>query len=246
MSFLEKNINTIINGNCYELIKSIPDKSIDLIVTDPPYDLETSEKITDNEIGRTFKNCNEQLKEINEGIDLKILDEFIRVMKKPNIYIWCNKKQIIEYLNYFVTKHECSFEILTWCKTNPIPLCGGNYLIDKEFCLYFRKNVKLNTKYKTASTYWITKKETDKKEFLHPSIKPLKIIKTLIENSSNENDIVFDPFSGSGTTCMAAKETNRNYIGIEIKEKWHKISVDRLNGISANGQMSIFTDFNNI
>lgn len=236
-------INKIHLGNSYERIKQIPDKSIDLIITDPPYDLDT-EGSKKNEISKSFKNANEQLKDISEGIDLKILDDFMRVMKKPNIYIWCNKKQIPDYLNYFVIKHNCNFEIMTWCKTNPTPLCGGNYLIDKEFCLYFRKGVKLNTRFETAFTYWITSKnKNDKDVFKHPSIKPLEIIKKLIGNSSNKDDVVLDCFSGSGTTCIAAKEMDRNYIGIELSEKWHKISVDRLNGITANGQTSIFTDF---
>lgn len=84
----------------------------------------------------------------------------------------------------------------------------------------------------------------DKKKYNHPTIKPLNIIKTLIENSSLENQIVFDPFSGSGTTCVAAKELQRRYIGIEVDFEFYKISINRLNGIDAHGQSTIFTDFN--
>ena len=58
--------------------------------------------------------------------------------------------------------------------------------------------------------------------------------------------VVLDTFVGSGTTCVAAKKLNRKYIGIELNPKYHKIAVDRLNGINANGQTSIFTDFDNI
>lgn len=163
-------------------------------------------------------------------------------MKKPNIYIWCNKKQILEYLKFFVEKHKCSFEIMTWCKTNPTPLCGGNYLIDKEFCLYFRKNVKLNTKYETAFTYWIeAKNKMDKDKFEHPTIKPVHILNNLILNSSNENDIILDTFAGSGSTLVSAKNLNRRYIGIELNSKWHKVAVDRLNNVQANGQQTLFT-----
>ena len=242
----EEIINTIQLGDCYELIKNIPNNSIDLIVTDPPYELET-EGSKENSISKTFANCNNQIKGISEGINLDILKEYMRIMKKPNIYIWCNKKQILEYLKFFVEKHKCSFEIMTWCKTNPTPLCGGNYLIDKEFCLYFRKGIKLNTKFETAFTYWISQKnKSDKDDFCHPTIKPLNIIKMLVENSSNENDLVLDTFAGSGTTCVACKETGRRFIGMEIDKEYHKIAVDRLNGINANGQTSIFTDFDNI
>ena len=72
------------------------------------------------------------------------------------------------------------------------------------------------------------------------------IIKTLIENSSKEGDVVLDTFMGSGTTAIACKELNRNFIGFEINDKFHKIAVDRINGITASGQTSIFTDFDNL
>ena len=130
---------------------------------------------------------------------------------------------------------------MTWLKSNPTPLCGGNYLIDKEFCLYFRKGVKLNTRFETAFTYWQTpKNKADKDLFLHPTCKPLYIIKMLIENSSNENDIVLDTFMGSGMTAVACQETNRQFIGFEISEKWCKVANDRLNKTDANGQTCMF------
>lgn len=233
-------LDNIYNEDCYKAIKDIPDKSIDLIVTDPPYELDT-EGSKENNISKTFANCNNQIKSISKGIDFKILDEFMRIMKKPNIYIWCNKKQIIDYLDYFVKKHNCKFEIMVWLKSNPTPLCGGNYLIDKEFCLYFRDGVKLNTTFETASTYWLTSKnKNDKDKFEHPTIKPMHIIKNLIINSSNENDIVLDCFAGSGTTLVASKDLGRYYIGFEIDKKWYNIAKNRLNKVDANGQMNMF------
>ena len=235
-------LNNITLGDSYKLIKQIPDKIIDLVIIDPPYEIETEGGNTN--IGKNIKNnMIKELKnlKITEGIDYSLLDELCRVMKKINIYIWCNKKQILTYLKYFIEIRKCSFEILLWLKNDPVPLCGGNYLIDKEFCLYFRDGIKLNTNYESAKTWWISNKnKKDKEKFLHPTIKPLNIIKTLIKNSSNENDIVLDCFSGSGTTCVAAKELNRQYIGIEIDPEYHKISIDRLNGILANGQTSMF------
>lgn len=81
------------------------------------------------------------------------------------------------------------------------------------------------------------------KEQIHQNQKPLELIKMMVEKSSDINEIVFDPFSGSGTTCIASKETGRKYLGIEIDDEYYKISVDRLNGITASGQTSIFTDF---
>ena len=239
----EYKLNDIYNEDCYEAIKKIPDKSVDLIIIDPPYELET-EGSKENSISKSFANMNNDIKSLSQGIDLSILKELTRIMKRHNIYIWCNKKQILEYMKYFVEEQGCVFEIMTWLKTNPTPLCGGNYLIDKEFCLYFRKGVKLNTRFETASTYWLSSKnKEDRDAFEHPTVKPLSIIKKLIGNSSNENDIVADFFLGSGTTCVAAKELNRQYIGFEIDKQYYDIAVKRLNGINANGQQSIFTDF---
>lgn len=92
----------------------------------------------------------------------------------------------------------------------------------------------------------MNKNVQDKKKYNHPTIKPLSIIRTLIKNSSNENDIVLDCFSGSGTTCVACKELNRQFIGIEINPEYHRISMDRLNGILANGQLSFDTDISKL
>lgn len=80
----------------------------------------------------------------------------------------------------------------------------------------------------------------DKKHFLHPTIKPLKIIKNIVGNSSKEGDIVLDPFIGSGTTAVACKELGRHYIGFEINPKWVKIAKDRLNKKDADGQIKFF------
>lgn len=238
----EIQLNKIYLADSNEFIKRIPDHSIDLINTDPPYEIDTVG--SNNYLGSQMQSgFIDEIREseIENGIDLGILNEFMRVMKKPNIYIWCNKKQILEYLKFFVEKHGCSFEIMTWLKTDPVPLCGGNYLIDKEFCLYFRKGVKLNTTFATASTWWIGKKNIqDKRKYQHPTIKPIEIIKTQILNSTNENDVVADFYSGSGTTAVACQQTNRRFICVEKNKKWHKISIDRLNGILANGQIGMF------
>lgn len=187
---------------------------------------------------------NDELAEgiLTEGIKVEILDEFMRVMKMPNIYIWCNHKQIPMYLDYFVTKHKCSFDIIVWVKTNAMPLFNNKYLTDKEYCLYFRKGAYCNPQnYEEAKTvYFQPINIADKKLFEHTTIKPINILKNLIKNSSKENDIVLDTFGGSGSTCISAKELNRNFVAFEINPKWCKVANDRLNNIDANGQMSLF------
>lgn len=241
----EEMINKIHLADCYEMIKEIPDKSVDLILTDPPYDFHigTLNGIFKNRLvapGKEIAKMN-----INNGYDISILVEFVRVLKNINIFIWCNKDQIRDYLNFF-SNYNISFEILTWHKTNPTPLTKNTFLPDTEYCLYFREKGKvlLNDGYDLKSKYYISStNKDDKGSFKHPTIKPLDIIKKQILHTTKENDIVLDCFCGSGTTCVAAKELNRKFIGMEINPEYHKIACDRLNGIDANGQISIFTDF---
>ena len=243
----EEIINTIQLGDCYELIKNIPDKSIDLIITDPPYEWERGGKYTGlfrkDPSSRAFMNQIED-KRIDKGINYDILDEFVRVLKKINIYIWCNKDQIYKYMEYFVGKKNCNFEIIIWHKNNVIPLCGNKYLTDKEYCLFFRdKGVPVMGTYETKKTVYISSSNReDKEKYVHPTIKPLHIIKNLIENSSNKDDIILDCFCGSGTVCVGAKQLDRRFIGMEIDSEYHKIANNRLNGILANGQMSLLFD----
>ena len=241
---MEIKPNNIYLGDAYKLIKDIPDKSVDLVITDPPYDIEgihgsgilkprPANQQTYNEISDSG---------LDKGIDLKILDDFVKVMKKINIYIWCNKSQIYDYMTYFVKERNCSFEILIWAKENPIPFCGTHYLCDKEYCLYFwEQGAAVNIPYDRGRTYWISKtNQEDKNNFLHPTIKPIEFIEQLIKNSAGGGAIILDPFVGSGTTCLAAKHLGLSYIGFEINEKYYKIAQDRLQGINQKGEMNLF------
>lgn len=234
----EDMINTITLGDSYELIKDIPDNAIDLVIIDPPY-------LFDNFGGGCFgnerKKNRKELENIRHGFDYSIISELRRVMKKTNIYIFCSKAQLKDYFNIFA---EENVDLLVWHKTNPIPAIANNYLSDLEYCFFAReKGVGVHCSYETSSKlYESPMNKKDKEKYLHPTIKPLPLIKNLIKNSSNKGDIVLDCFSGSGTTCVAAAELERRYIGIEIDAKYHKISIDRLNGILANGQISFDTD----
>ena len=124
--------------------------------------------------------------------------------------------------------------MLTWHKTNPVPACGNKYLTDTEYILFFReKGVKIYGEFKTKFTYYITPlNQSDKKKYGHPTIKPINIVTNLIVNSSLENGIVFDPFMGSGTTAVAAKECGRNFIGYELDSDYYEICNKRLEEIN--------------
>lgn len=249
MSWLEENMNSIVLGDSYELIKNIPDKSIDCIYTDIPY-FYVQGGIGNSELGKRMAKKKIELKEHNleQGINYDILDEFIRVMRHINCFIWCSRLQIIDILDFF-NKFNCNYDILVWCKTNPSPSTNNTWLSDIEYCLYFREKgkVKLNDGYELKSKYYISStNKNDKNLYKHPTIKPLELVKRHLKHATQPDDIILDCFSGSGTTCVAAKEINRRFIGIEIDQSFHKISVDRLNGITADGQTSIFTDFEKI
>lgn len=194
-------------------------------------------------IAKNVKKANIEITSIEDGIDYKIFDDMVRVMKKINIFIWCSKLQILDILKYFVDNKNCYFEILTWNKTNPTPTTNNSWLPDIEYCLYFReKGVVLNDGYELKSKWYLSPaNKNDKDKFKHPTIKPLDLVERHILHATQENDIVLDAFAGSGTTCVACKNNKRRYIGIEVNPKWHKIATDRLNGIEANGQMTIFS-----
>lgn len=89
--------------------------------------------------------------------------------------------------------------------------------------------MKIYGSYESKFTYYVTKlNTTDKKKYRHPTIKPVHIVENFILNSSNENDIILDPFMGSGTTGVACKELGRDFIGIEMDEEYFKIAKDRI------------------
>lgn len=113
--------------------------------------------------------------------------------------------------------------------------------------MFREKGTKINGNYETKSKYYISALNIDdKKNFIHPTIKPLEFVKHHIINSTNEGDVVLDCFMGSGTTGVACKELNRNFIGIELDDDYYDIAVKRINGITADGQLSIFTDVDKI
>lgn len=218
-------------GDCLEVMKNIPDNSVDLVITDPPYKIETRG-------AGIYKQADKQyvkdLQNMADGFSLRVLDELCRVMKKINVYLFCSQKQIIPLLDYFVIKKHCNWNLISWHKTNPVPACGNKYLTDTEFILFFReKNVKLFGSYETKKTWYATPlNQTDKKLYNHPTPKPVDILTNLVKNSSSHNDLILDPFMGSGSTGVACVNTNRNFIGIELDENYFKIAKERIENVN--------------
>ena len=235
--------NNIYLGDCYDLIKQIPDKSVDLIYTDIPYLIEDG-GCSKSELSLRIRRVQKQeIEDIRHSIDYSIFDELCRVMKYIYIYIWCSKEQMLDIMNYFIKKKKCRFNLLVWCKTNPTPMTNNVWLPDVEYCFCFKElgAPRYNDGYNLKSKYYVSaKNKTDKDLYGHPTIKPLELVKRHILHSTQENDIVLDPFCGSGTTLKACKDLNRQYIGFEINPKYYQIAVDRLNNLNQRGEYSLF------
>lgn len=221
-------------GDCLEILRTIPDNSIDLIVTDPPYTISATNGGGSINKAKKLNKSLEALTELNitDGYDVdRYNTEFVRVMKEINIYVWCNKLQIPDYFDFYVKKHNCKFDIICWHKTNALPTYSNKYLSDTEYCLYFRKGKGkcFPKSYEDAKTYYFAPINiSDKKIYKHPTIKPLDIIERLIRNSTT-SQVVLDPFMGSGTTGVACVNTNRDFVGIEINDEYFNVSENRIN-----------------
>lgn len=227
--------NSIYNMNCIDGIQQMieQDMQADLIVADPPYLMHGLHKVLlKSNLAKNLQNLSNELiaGELINGINETYLKAMWDVMKVPNIYLWCNGAQIPQYIQFFVTERKCRMDILVWHKTNAMPLFNNKYLSDKEYCLYFRRGAYCNPQsYEKAKTvYELPINIKDKRLYGHPTIKPISIIRNIIENSSKPDYLVLDPFMGSGTTAVACKQLGRKFIGFEINKEYFKTSLDRL------------------
>ena len=196
----------------------------------------TDEEREKNRISGNVLASQKQFIDLTVGFDYSILDEFVRVMKKVNIIIWFSKLQMQDILNYFMNlkDKEIYFEPLVWKKTNPPPKTNNMWLPDLEYAFHFReKGVVLNDGYEIKNKGYVSPiNKKDKDLYDHPTIKPLEFVKNHILHITQENDIVLDPFLGSGTTAVACQETKRQFIGFEIDKSYYDIAQDRINGIT--------------
>lgn len=228
------NINDnieIFNEDSIEFMKRLPDECVDLIVTDPPYPT-TKRGGTGNSGGMCKK------KEFSQGKVFKhnnikpqeYIPELYRVLKEgSHFYIMTNHVNLIEMLNVAT---DCGFHFiksLIWNKGNKI--MGQAYMSQFEYILFFRKGKfkKINN-CGTSDILDVPNKKTkglDGKN-LHDTEKPVELMKILIDNSSNEGDIVFEPFGGIGSTAIACVELNRKCISVEIDDTYFEIKKKRI------------------
>lgn len=214
----------LLHGDCYELIKNLPDKSIDVCITDPPYLFK--------EFGGGImrkRDYTNQLADLNccNFNPSVFLDAIHSKLKKTYIYAFCNKSLVSEYISW-AQKHKCNYDILVMCKSNPIPAYNNHYLSDLEYIIVIREPGTYFCKEKDIELYrkWFM---TSCKKGLHPAEKPVTLLEKFIKVSCPDNGTVLDPFMGSGSTGVACVRTKRNFIGIEIDEKYFKLAKERIN-----------------
>ena len=170
----------LFNDDAINVLKTLPDKSVDLVATDPPYELDQGSSA--GCFGVDNRPYHKELDFVSKGIDNSYLEEICRVMKKINCYFFCNKEQLRQYIDFFGDKG-ASVDLLTWHKVNPTPMCDNKYLSDTEYILFFReKGVKVYGTFETKRKWYATPtNKSGKDNYGHPTAKPLFIVENLIE-----------------------------------------------------------------
>lgn len=220
-------------------MKRMDSKSVDLILTDPPYGISKDSCFDKSDYHFKFTQMTHHFGEWDEvEVDLfEFFKESYRVLRKGGTIItfydiW--KSDLVKSAAekaYFKQPR-----IGQWLKTNPVPINSQrNYLSNSaEYFFMFVKNGKptFNSKYDNAIYKYPLCHGHERTE--HTTQKPLALFEDIIQKHSNPGDMVIDVFSGSGTTAVACENLGRRYICVEMDRKYYKISQDRLNLIKQN------------
>jgi len=209
-------LNKIYLWDCLDLMKQIPDKSIDLVLTDPPYWIGMSKwtYLTNDKKGITANRKFESADRDDNIPDKEYFSEIIRI----------SKNQIIRWWNYFI---EYLHNSRCWIfRDKKIDDRQGSNFADWELAwTSFDKNVR---KYIFPTIWFDWLNNPQKEDKLHPTQKPVPLFKWILENYSEPWMTILDPFLWSWTTAVACKQMDRNFIGIEREEKYVDIANKRL------------------
>ena len=207
---IEQFENKIINADCLDILKQLPDKCIDLVLTDPPY----GKQYARGKNGWGVCENRPDLKDVawdNTTPSKELFDEIIRV----------SKNQIIFGGNYFTDKLSVSNCWIVWDKI-------GNNINKSVFAdleLAWTSFNSVCRKFVSVSMGFI---KDDKSERIHPTQKPVDLFEKILSSYSKENDLILDCFSGSGTTAVACWELKRKFICVEKDFDYWKASCKRL------------------
>jgi site-specific DNA-methyltransferase (adenine-specific) len=206
----------LLNGDCLALLPQIPKNHAQLVLTDIPYD-------NVSRPSNGLRNLDKGKADVLTFDLLSFLTELYRVCY-GSFYIFCEIGQVSFIRNYFQEK-KLTTRLCIYEKNNPSPLNGQYTWLSSIECCVFAKKKNATFKEHCKSAVWRYPSSRNK---YHPTEKPLNLCKYIIETSSDAGEIVLDPCMGGGTTILAAKMTNRKYIGIELDQDYFKIAQDRL------------------
>lgn len=213
-------------GDCLERMKEIPDASVDLCVSDTPYKLTGGGKGdgVNSKRPKGILQDNTQLMKVPKFKEW--LPDLYRVMKDgTHIYLMCNFLNLNQLMNDVQDAGFKTVNLLVWEKNNCTP--SQFYMKNCEYSLLIRKG---GSKYinNIGASKTVHKFDNIIGNKVHPTEKPIELMKFYIENSSNKGDTVLDMFMGSGSTGIACLNANRSFIGIETDEKYFDIAANRM------------------
>jgi len=218
---------TLIHGDAINVLKKIEDESIDLVVTDPPYGINYQSNQRKIKFEKIINDDN------LEWVD-EVISELYRILKKNSCFYCFTRWDVYPFWKEKIEKN--GFKIkncLIWIKKNSTGGLGdleSSYKSNFEFIIFCMKGRKILWKggFGRKNGYFINH-NVNPNSLIHPNEKPVSLIREFIISSSDKHDTVLDPFLGSGTTMKACLELKRNCIGIEIDERYIKITKKRLN-----------------
>lgn len=229
---------TLTNQSCFDFLKTTPDKSIDLVLIDPPYEVsrdtnfQSGEPKGDNtdrfRVSMDFGEWDNNF----TGLDL-VIKECYRILKDGGTLIcFYDLWKLTTLKHYFELANFKQLRFIEWVKTNPVPLNSKtNYLTNsREIAVVGVKKGKptFNSEYDNGIyNYPICR---DKGRF-HPTQKPVALLEDLILKHSHKNDTVLDCFAGSGSTAVAAHNTSRNFIGCEVSKEYFDKTLERFRNL---------------
>ena len=232
-------------GDCLDIMKQLPNENVDLILTDPPYNCGKKKfEIKEKSYKRINQEWDTYTKEDYKELMINVFRESKRILKEGGSILVTGMFQNAFDTNIWL-RDEIGFifrNFVTWFKPNAMPIKFakqiGCYAYSCEYINYFSKGKVKTFNYDIAKELNDNKQQRDVLTFKvcqdiktgHPSQKPIKLWEYLIKIHSNENDLILDPFIGSGTTAIACKNLNRKCIGIEKSEEYIKIASERIKG----------------
>jgi len=253
-------INKNHEGDCIKIMSDLPKGKIHLVLTDPPYNASNGGvNLPDNKTGGAYYKVNEKWDKFSyeDYMDFtkKWIDEADKILVPNGSIMVCGSLHNIGEVIIALKEKKYKFiNLITWKKTNPMPSITKRTLTHStEFIVWFAKGKGWKFNYNKMKKYSYGKQLRDVWEFpicqgserikdksgkaAHPTQKPLELFKRLIEMTTDERDIVLDPFIGSGTTAIASIQLNRNWIGIDDNKKYINLANKRIEKYKKNTKL---------